>query len=90
MAKVKGLDEAFENLELSDEEKVEKVTTEEQKKSLEKVQRSSRRTKVIGVRFLEEDIPNLKKLVKMEAGENSLSAGIRKIIYNAMHENKII
>ena len=67
----------------------ERETPIETRQALEGIE-GKRKTKVVGVRIDISDIPNLIKLIKVRAGENSLSAGIRKILYRAMHEEGLL
>lgn len=52
----------------------------------DKLEDLNSKTKVIGIRILKEDLDKVKRYIRMETGENSLSAGIRKILYNGMEK----
>ena len=52
--------------------------------------KGKRKTKMVCIRFPEKDMEKLEAILKIKTGESNFSAGIRKIIYMAMHEEDLI
>lgn len=48
------------------------------------------KTKILTIRFPEDEIENLKKTLKIRTGQRSISGGIRAILFRAMHEEGLL